>query len=133
MVDVKAGVCVYVGGSVSVGVGVAVGTDVLVGVSEEVIVGVIIAVGAGEGLSAQIKPPPKPIANKSNPKGIRRINQRRMILILGANYIPRKRCHSKMRRYRCSRMNSRQLSDIGPLPVFPTAQNVQHEEEAGFV
>lgn len=85
MVDVKAGVCVYVGESVSVAVGVVVGVGVLVGVCEGVNVGVIIAVGASVGLCAHIKPPPKPIANKSSPKGIRRINQRRMILIFDAN------------------------------------------------
>jgi hypothetical protein len=57
----------------------------LVGLCEEVIVCVIVAVGASVGLSAHSKPPPKPIANKSIPKGTRRINQRRMILIFDAN------------------------------------------------
>lgn len=103
VVEVKAGVAVYVGRGVLVAV--VVGVGVLVGACEGVNVGGIVAGGASVGLCAHIKPLPKPIANKSSPKGTRRINQRRMISILDENEIPRKRSHSKIRRYRCSRMN----------------------------
>ena len=92
IVDVKAGV------GVNVAVGVVLGVRVAVGVCEGVNVGAIVDVGVGVGLCAQTKPPPKPIANKSSPKGTRRINQRRMIPILGANLIPRKPPYSKMQR-----------------------------------
>ncbi len=92
IVDVKVGV------GVNVAEGVVLGVKVIVAVWEGASVGVIVAVGVGVGLCAQIKPPPKPIANKSSPKGTRRINQRRIIPILGANYSPRKPCSSKMRR-----------------------------------
>ena len=105
IVDVKTGVGVCVGESVSVAVGVVVGVGLIVGVCEGVIVGAIVAVGVGVGLCAHIKPPPKPIANKSSPKGIRRINQRRMVSILGANLFLRKRGHSKMRGYHCCKMS----------------------------
>jgi hypothetical protein len=79
LVDVNTGVGVYVGE------GVVLGVRVNVGVWEGASVGVIVAVGVGVGLCAQIKPPLKPIANKSSPKGTRRINERRIIPILGAN------------------------------------------------
>lgn len=105
VVEVKAGVAVYVGRGVLVAVVVVVGVGVLVGACEGVNVGGIVAGGASVGLCAHIKPLPKPIANKSSPKGTRRINQRRMISILDENEIPRKRSHSKIRHYRCSRMN----------------------------
>ena len=96
IVDVKAGV------GVNVAVGVVLGVRVFVGGWEGVNVGVIVTVGVGVGLCAQTKPPPKPTANKSSPKGTRRINQRRMIPILGATLIPRKPCYSKMQRWRRS-------------------------------
>ena len=101
-VYVTVGVSVIVGVRVGVGVnvaeGVVLGVRVFVGAWEGVNVGVIVAVGVGESLCAQTKPPPKPIANKSSPKGTKRINQRRMIPILGANLIPRKLCYSRMQR-----------------------------------
>ena len=105
VVEVKAGVAVYVGEGVPVTVVVVVGVGVLVGAWEGVNVGGIVAGGAGVGLCAHTKPPPKPIANKSSPTGTRRINQRRMISILDENEIPRKRSQSKIRRYQCSRLN----------------------------
>lgn len=94
IVDVRVGV------GVNVAEGVVLGVRVFVGVWKGVNVGVIVAVGVGVGLCAKMKPPPKPIANKSSPKGTKRINQRRMIPILGANLIPRKLCNSKMQRER---------------------------------
>ena len=90
IVDVKAGV------GVNVAVGVAVGVRVRVGVSEGVTVDVIVAVGVGVDLWAQIKPPPKPIANTSNPKGTKKINQRRMISIQSANIFPCRRFHPQI-------------------------------------
>jgi len=99
IVDVKVGV------GVNVGVGVVLGVRVIVGVWEGASVGLIVAVGVGVGLCAQTKPPPKPIANKSSPKGTRRINQRRMMPILGANCIPRKPPYSKVQRDHHSRTN----------------------------
>ena len=99
IVDVKVGV------GVNVAEGVVVGVRVFVGAWEGVNVGVIVAVGVGMGLCAQTKPPPKPIANKSSPKGTRRINQRRMIPILGANSFPCKLPYYKVQRYHRSRTN----------------------------
>ena len=84
-VGVSVIVAVKVGMGVDVTEGVVLGVRVFVGVWEGASVGVIVAVGVGVGLCAQTKPPPKPMANKSSPKGTRRINQRRMIPILGAN------------------------------------------------
>lgn len=89
---------VCVGEGVPVTVPVVVEVGVLVGACEGVNVGGIVVGGIGVRLCAHTKPPPNPIANKSSPKGTRRINQRRMISILDENEIPRKRPHSKIRR-----------------------------------
>lgn len=108
-VYVTVGVSVIVDVSVGVGVnvaeGVVLGVRVFVGGWEGVNVGVIVAVGVGVGLCAQTKPPPKPIANKSIPKGTRRINQRRIIPILGANLIPHKPWFSRLQRWRRNSTN----------------------------
>ncbi len=98
-VGVRVIVDVKVGGGVNVTEGVVLGIRVFVGVLEGVNVGVIVAVGVGVGLCAQIKPPLKPTANKSSPKGTRRIIQRRMFAILGVYEYPCKPPYSKMRRY----------------------------------
>ncbi len=98
-VGVSVIVDVEVGVGVNVAEGVVLGVRVFVGGWEGVNVGVIVAVGVGVGLCAQTKPPPKPIANKSSPKGTRRISQRRMIPILGANLIPHKPWYSRMQRW----------------------------------
>lgn len=84
------GVAVYVGEGVFVAVGVVVGDGVMVDVCEGVNVGEILAVSASLDLRSHRKPPPKPTANRSNPKGTKRINQRRMISIPGVDEFPRK-------------------------------------------